>query len=285
MKLRKTAKDNQGLSLLDKAEGKLSRILEERDEANVKTRAFIKEQMAEREKIQAEIEKKTTAVDSLTKEYLSIQAELREKEKKALEEKSLLASDVKEKKISIREFLEHGISAGEVFAKAKAEAERKLQAPRDQIRQLRLEILELKVRLADLDEKIQRNKHKEAQHMFQALKFMADELEKSGIIGSTPQAAHFRKQEAENSLNLAKGAGLWHPMIWQLQTIEQLEALVLDPVVKEEHFPNLEKAISEIKGLGDFSSISLNYTPAAAFGRGAGAFWWSVRPPIGVIHE
>lgn len=283
MKLKRTGKDNQGLSLLDKAEGKLSRILEEKDEANVRTRALIKEQMAEREKIQAEIEKKQQLVDSLTAEYLSIQAELREKEKKALEEKSLLASDVEQKKISIREFLNHGITASGVLAGARKEAERKLQAPRDSIRKLRLEILQLKVEAADLNEKIQRNKSQVASHLFQALKFMAGELEKSGLIGSTPQASKFRKQEAQNNLNLAKGAGLWHPMIWQLKTVEQLEALVLDPVVKEEHFPNLEKVIGEIKGQ-DFSSITLNYTPAAAFGRPPG-FWFSLKPSIGVKNE
>lgn len=281
-KTRKTKKAGGFETMIDKAAEKFEKAVAARDEMNVKARQTAERAIAESAKLEARIAELRSRVEKMTEELRAVAGEIRKKEEEVISEGAVTEADLKEGRVSVREFLAVGKDRDDILAEARREAEKRAAPAREAIRKIRREIVELEFQRAEFQETLARSYAEAAESIYITLKFFLRELEEQGITVPRTAAAHERMKVAKNELFLIRGTPLYSGKTWsKLKTIEEVEELSLDPAVKEEHFENLEKLVAEIRGL-EFEEVTIHYVPAEAFGRPAGEFWYSVRPRGGI---
>jgi len=268
--------------MIDRTEEKFEKAVEARDTMNVAARQRGEKAAAESGKLETRIGELRSRVETMTEELRGISREFRQKEEAIISEGAITEADLKEGRVSVREFLAVGKDRDEIIAEARREAEKRAAPAREAIRALRLEIVELEFKRSELQETIARSFAEAAESLYVTLKFFLQTLEEQGITAPRTAAAHERMKIAKNELFLVQGTPLYSAKTWsKLKTIEEVEELRLDPVLKAEHFPALEALASELRGI-EFEEIDIHYVPAEAFGRPAGEFWYSVRPRGGI---
>ena len=266
----------EAVTLADKAEGRLKLALADMESANEAARARLAGFLEERAKIEKRIADLEGRAAKMAGEYRVILAELRAKERAAVEAGSITEADLKAGKLSLREYMATGTTRGEILDRAKKAAADKMAGPRETIRRLRFEALEARSELRKLDESISYQKTGAGSRLYSTLKILTEELERAGVKSGTAEGARFVRQEADNSLALARGVVLFHPASWVLRTVEEIEELTLDPIIQDAHFQKLQKIADELRGQ-TFESVSLSYSPGPGHGHNAGDFWYSIR--------
>jgi len=274
--MKKSKAEPQG-TLFDKAEGRLKLALADLEAANEAARERLAGFLEERAKIEKRIEDLEGRAAKMAGEYRVILAELRSKEKAAVEAGSITEKDVRAGKLSLREYMVAGTSQGQILEKALEAAAQKMTGPRKAVRELRFQALEGRAELRRLDEKIIYQKTGAGSRLYSTLKILTEELERAGVKSGTAEGAKFIRQEADNSLALARGVVLFHAASWTLRSAAEVEDLELDPIIQPAHFDGLRKIAEELKAQV-FETVTLNYSPGPGHGHNAGDFWYSVRP-------
>jgi hypothetical protein len=266
------------MTAVDKAEAQLTEILKDTEAANERARERILALGKSKTELKKQYNDRAERIRIMAADYKKILSETQAQEAEAIGAEAVTKEDLKAGRVNITEFLKVGKKAEQIQKEARTAALEKMGTVRDSVRALMLEQYILAVEIAAVEEKISEKFSEVAGTMHHKLSGMIRVLESQGVTGSGIQTAHFQKAEADNNLGMARsGSTIYHGRQWKVESVEDVRALALDPIVQIVHLAELEALALDLEGR-DFP-LTVNYLPNAAQGRGPG-FWFYPGPKI-----
>jgi len=231
----------------------------------------------ERRKLETEIKERLAIISRQDVEYLQLVKAFEAAGEKAIKENAKLQPELEAGKISLADYTKRFRSVSEIWAVERAAFQSEISLTLEAIRKLKAELKEL-IRSAwtrRREEVFLRNRNFE--NKWQLVKSAAAELEK------------FRSpnMEAEAIAQKLKTLDLDHPAghSFSCESLDDLELLALEPVVLQEHLPQLFKYIDRVRESGfDFrkNKIEASYTraPLAPYGTDSGFNFQTIRREV-----
>lgn len=258
------------MTIIDKAKKTLDEIEEAVEAGNVKARERILKFSKERDELKKQHDALADRIAGMAADYAKILQETQTTEATLIEAESVTKKDLEGGRVSISEFLAVGKKQADIEAEARAAALEKMGKVRDAVRVLRLQQYQLALSITTIQEGISSQFSEVAGNFWHRLDSMKRSLEAQGISASGIAVAHFRTREAQNDLSLTKGSIVYSGKQWKVESIEAVRLLVLDPILQDAHYAELEKFAASLRGR-DFP-LTVNYWPSEGQGRAAGTF-------------
>ena len=258
------------MTIIDKAKKTLDEIEEAVEAGNVKARERILKFSKERDELRKQHDALADRIAGMTGDYAKILAETQTTEAQAITSEAVTKEDLTAGRVSINEFLKVGKKKETIEAEARAAALEKMGKVRDAVRVLRLQQYQLALSIATIQEKISSQFSEVAGNFWHRLDSLKRALEAQGVSASGIVVAHFRTREAQNDLSLTKGSIVYSGKQWKVESIEAVRLLVLDPILQDAHYAELERFAAGLRGR-EFP-LTVNYWPSEGQGRAAGTF-------------
>ena len=240
------------------------------EEANERARENIEKNSV----ILRELEKKLRAsrkdLDKKMAKYRKIKQKIEDAEEKKTRAKSLNRKDLKARKKEVNKSLKSEKDNKQIKTEGRKKFEEKTKHLLPVIRAKRLEIMELKEKIAKENYKIYLWNIEPALSYLDHIRRIKDELEEGTqeYMYQIP-IMQSNMKNTEKEVFLAKG----YPegKEWQISDLEAVEELFLNPIVNEKHFQELAGLIEELeeKGLKD-KEILITYRQEDAPGHASG---------------
>jgi hypothetical protein len=220
----------------------------------------IREQEKIRDAAKVEREKAAAALALLIADFEKIDAELEAEETRRLDAAGLTKAALNEGRISAAEFFKHGLTAGEITAKAQGAASEKLTDLRNMIRAKAVKLLELEEKEFRAEWEIWCASTFPAATLRERLAALLKALEASlsSGIGGGPLIKTKLDMKVHELRNATKGRISGDGEGWQDFDLAGLKRLRLNPTWPADQLQKLEEIIAEAKTTGRACRLMLD---------------------------
>jgi hypothetical protein len=211
-------------------------------------------------KLKSDLEKARAISEKMMLEYSEIEKKIEAEKRRTVEQNSLKESDVKEGRISLREFFSKGKTAEKITEETTEQTQKELEAALKTIRGKSLEILMLERDLYQSQYEIRFLAAYPGRIMGQKLKtlneFLAQQM--SFIIEDITQCKSMLDQTKDKIL-LTQGKSLAGRFAWYRITAKEANRIAFDPIFPEALVAELKTKLAKIENKDKLVNVTLYF--------------------------
>jgi len=208
--------------------------------------------------LKGKLEKAESVVQKMEFEYSELESKLLKEKRKAAEKDTPLEKDVKEGKISLKEFQKKGKFEAEIQKAVIEKTQEELSQSLEAIRKKRLDIMNLELELIRTQHRVRQLMLQPGVILKEVLKNLKEFADRElGLFYADYASTREAVQQQEHKLNLTRGKSLTPGYRWDRMKVKEARKIAFDPILPRELVPSL---LQQLSRFDDSDQVIVDFT-------------------------